>query len=312
MVMDNERVVPVKSSRRQVSNSNTNILSGPPKAFYKKYGFVEDPSSTSQNFDIDKKFIETGCFLMVTKIQHLKIQTYSVLKLNVRTLDIDPTVIHQMRWNPTEDRFEGQNIHFPIHVIVIDPKRCAGISHNDFQYKKKNKENHMKYRKLCPGNREHTLSHQKLVTSKDGLPEIPKLFCGISNESGECLWVAAAILVHSIDKFAGISMMKYHNQFPNDFQWLSMYTTTHGTKHTHNASMEGGSEKGGGCWTTLLSRNSDFDLVKVRGQDGELGNLVLCQTSGNQIFCLQSERSKRLCRSLYWYLEAVQKHWIDI
>jgi len=74
----------------------------------------------------------------------------------------------------------------------------------------------MKYRKLHPGNQEHAIPYQKIMTSKELLPKIPLLF-GISHDSGECLWAALALLGHSRDKFAGISMMKLHTQYPNNF-----------------------------------------------------------------------------------------------
>eukprot|EP00978_Attheya_sp_CCMP212_P002349 scaffold4849_cov37-Attheya_sp.AAC.1 len=212
MVMDKDVILPVKCGRGQQTSEI--IRRGPPKEFYKKYGFVEDSLSSTSNFDVDKEFVEKGCFLTYTNIQRLRNQSYSVLQLNARTLDIDPTVIHEMRWNPTENRFEGLNIHYPKDVIAIDPRNCSGISPKDFQDRRKVKENHMKY-------------------------HIPLLFRGRSNESRECLWAAAALLIHSMDKFAGISMMHYYNNNPDCFEWLSMYTGR-GTERNINLPVESG------------------------------------------------------------------------
>jgi hypothetical protein len=246
---------------------------------------VEATLSSTSNFDVDKEFVEEGCFLMYTNIRRLRNQSYKVLQLNARTLDIDPTVIHEMRWNPTENRFEGLNIHYPKDVIVIDPRQCSGISPKDFQDRRKVKENHMKYRKLRPGNRLSSVSsptRPMMSSFETSLPDIPVLFRGRSNESGECLWAAAALLIHSMDQFAGISMMHYYNNNPDCFEWLSMYTGR-GTKRTSNLPVETGGKTECGL-SSLLTINTDFNLHKIRGQNGAVGNLEYVKQVGSGYF----------------------------
>eukprot|EP00978_Attheya_sp_CCMP212_P013293 scaffold33395_cov58-Attheya_sp.AAC.1 len=279
MVMDKDGIHPVKSGKQQ---SSENIIRGPPKELYKKYGFVEDSSSSTTHFDVDKEFVETGCFLMYTNIQRLRNQSYSVLQLNARTLDIDPTVIHEMRWNPTQNRFEGLNIHYPKDVVVIDPRQCSGISPKDFQDRRKVKENHMKYRKLHPGNRLTSVTSPMISSTETSFPDIPLLFRGRSNESGECLWASATLLIHSMDKFAGISMMHYYNNNPDCFEWLSMYTGR-GIKRNPNLPVESDCKTECGL-SSLLTINTDFNLHKIRGQDGAIGNLEYVKQVGSGYF----------------------------
>eukprot|EP00978_Attheya_sp_CCMP212_P046247 scaffold380237_cov75-Attheya_sp.AAC.2 len=111
------------------------------------------------------------------------------------------------------------------------------------------------------------------------LPYIPVLFRGRSNESGECLWAAAALLIHSMDKFAGISMMHYYNNNPDCFEWLSMYTGR-GTKRTSNLPVETGGKTECGL-SSLLTINTDFNLHKIRGQNGAVGNLEYVKQVGS-------------------------------
>jgi hypothetical protein len=263
MVMNPKAKIPVKCSRTQ---SPDNISSGPPKDFYARYGFVEDVED-SNNFSIDRAFIEPGCIVMYTQIMNLRLQTYSPLQLNARTLDIDPTVINEMRWNPSQNQFEGVNIHFPNDVIVVNPRQCAGIASADFCDRRK-EANHMKYRKLRPGNR----LTNGTCPSTSTVEEIPSLFQGRSNESGECLWAAAALLIHSMNQFAGISMMHYYTHFPDRFQWLSMYTCRATKRTLATGSMESDSTQGFGL-SSLLTENTDFNLHKIKGQNGPQGNL---------------------------------------
>eukprot|EP00978_Attheya_sp_CCMP212_P034140 scaffold141751_cov33-Attheya_sp.AAC.1 len=111
---------------------------------------------TSNNFGFDGEFIEQGCFLMKTSIRALKIKPKHILPDNVRTLDIDPNVVHKMRWNPTKNCFEGTNVHFPTapDVMTLDRNESKGISRDDFDQCKRNKNNHMTWRRLRPRHRE--------------------------------------------------------------------------------------------------------------------------------------------------------------
>jgi hypothetical protein len=102
-------------------------------------------------------------------------------------------------------------------------------------------------------------------------PDIPLLFRGRSNESGECLWASAALLIHSMDKLAGISMMHYYNKNPECFEWLSMYTGR-GSKRHSTLPVKGGCTTEG-CLAHLITIGTDFNLHKIRGQNGAIGNL---------------------------------------
>eukprot|EP00978_Attheya_sp_CCMP212_P013290 scaffold33394_cov62-Attheya_sp.AAC.6 len=185
-----------------------------------------------------------------------------------------------MRWNPTQNGFEGLNIHYPKDVIVIDARQCSGISPKDFQDRRKVKENHMKYRKLHPGNRLSSVTSPMISPSETSFPDIPLLFRGRSNEWGECLWASSALLIHSMDKFAGISMMHYYNNNPDCFEWLSMYTGR-GTKRNPTLLVEGGCKTDGGL-SSLLTINTDFNLHKIRGKNGAIGNLEYVKQVGSE------------------------------
>jgi hypothetical protein len=69
------------------------------------------------------------------------------------------------------------------------------------------------------------------------MSEIRSEFKGITYDSGECLWAAAALLIFSIHEDSGLSMMRMHEQFPNDFQWISTYTNR-GSKRTSQVTKE--------------------------------------------------------------------------
>jgi hypothetical protein len=114
-----------------------------------------------------------------------------------------------MRWNPTKNDFQGLNIHFPGEPISINPKWSDGISHHDFNDRKQNKENHMKYRKLRPGNCASNNTSNDICELSSGtmMSEIRSEFKGITDDSGECLWAAAALLIFSIHEDSGLSMM---------------------------------------------------------------------------------------------------------
>eukprot|EP00978_Attheya_sp_CCMP212_P002547 scaffold5157_cov34-Attheya_sp.AAC.3 len=172
---------------------------GSPEGFYYKYGFRSDTVS-HQNFFIDDEFIKQGCFLMKTTVRALKIKPKPILPDNVRTLDIDPNVVHKMRWNPSKERFEGCNLHFPTvtDIMILERNESKGISKDDFDQCRNNDEDHMKWRRLRPGHREEEKevdSHETVVNNtQTRLMSIPPLFRGISTDSGECLWAATSLL----------------------------------------------------------------------------------------------------------------------
>jgi hypothetical protein len=67
-----------------------------------------------------------------------------------------------------------------------------------------------------------------------------------------------------------------HEQFPNDFQWISMYTNRE-SKRTSQVKNVNDDIDNRFFLVDLLSRNTDFNLLKVRGQNGEYGNLAFIQ-----------------------------------
>jgi hypothetical protein len=273
MVMPQEYILDPNSKKRKQSRRKKAPEDEPSSmSFFSKYGFKLSPRG--DNFCIDDNFIETNCIIMWTTIASLKNRTYKKLGENVRTLDIDPKVVHEMRWNPTKNCFQGLNIHFQGEPIVIDPKLCDGISRHDFQNRKQMKENHMKYRKLRPGNRasEKSSNNNCELSSGITMQEIRPEFKGVSYDSGECLWAAAAMLIFTIHEDSGLSMMRMHEQFPNDFQWISMYTNR-ASKRTSQVTKESNRF----CLVDLLCRNTDFNLLKVKHQNGEYGNFEFIQ-----------------------------------
>jgi hypothetical protein len=270
---------------------SNNRPGGSPESFYYKYGFRTDTESNN-NFFIDDEFIEQGCFLMKTTVRALKIKPKTILADNVRTLDIDPNVVHKMRWNPTKKCFEGSNVHYPTaaDIMVLDRNESKGISKDDFDQCRKYEENHMTWRRLRPGHREENdlveSDKKKHHWTQPGLFPIPQLFRALSKDSGECLWAATALLVHSIDTRAGIQMMNAHTQHPSTFQWLSLYSSkTSRRKRKHNVSKD---EKK--SVSQLVQDCSPYQIMKISYKKNNDNNLeyVSSAISGHFICILRN------------------------
>ena len=67
-----------------------------PESFYSKFGFKRDKYDINLNFGIGTTFIEPGCCLMKSTVRELKNRHYGQPSPLIRTLDIDPTVIHKL------------------------------------------------------------------------------------------------------------------------------------------------------------------------------------------------------------------------
>ena len=67
-----------------------------PESFYSNFGFKRGKHDINLNFGIGAMFIEPGCFLMKSTVIELKNRHYGQPSLLIRTLDIDPTVIHKL------------------------------------------------------------------------------------------------------------------------------------------------------------------------------------------------------------------------
>ncbi len=84
--------------------------------------------------------------------------------------------------------------------------------------------------------------------------------------------ISAVLLIFSIHEDSGLSMMRMHEQFPNDFQWISMYTNRASKRRSQVTK-----ESNRFCLVDLLCRNTDFNLLKVKHQNGEYGNFEFIQ-----------------------------------
>jgi hypothetical protein len=263
MVMNASEIPDATAGKRSISTPL-----GSPESFYYKYGFRCDNES-NQNFHIDDEFIEQGCFLMKTTVRALKIKPKHILPDNIRTLDIDHNVVHKMRWNPTKKCFEGSNVHFPTvaDFMVLERKESRGISRDDFDQCKKDP---MCWRRLRPGQRDQNILMSGVFSESDtGLCLIPKLFRALSNESGECLWAATSLLVHSINTIAGIQMMNAHTRDPTTFQWLSLFSAkTSRRKRKHNVSMEDKQSL-----STLVQQCSPYQVMRIPSKKTDNNNL---------------------------------------
>jgi hypothetical protein len=278
MVMNATDIPDATAGRRSVS-----APVGSPESFYYKYGFRCDIES-SNNFGIDREFIEQGCFLMKTTILSLKIKPKPILADNVRTLDIDPNVVHKMRWNPTKKCFEGTNVHFPTaaDVMTLERNESKGISRDDFDQCKSNEINHMTWRRLRPGHRE-----ENEVIESDNNPNgiflIPTLFRALSKDSGECLWAATALMVHSINTMAGIQMMNVHTQHPATFQWLSLFSSkTSRRKRQHDEKMS---------LSQLVQDCSPYQIMRISAKKTISNNLeyVMKAETGHFVCILKNQ-----------------------
>ena len=117
-------------------------------------------------------------------------------------MDIDPSVLQSMRWNSELNKFEGKNVHSS-KIIVVDKENCDGISKQEFDDRKK-PAHHMTWFRLQPGNR---IEHASMDRNNNN-DLIPELFRAASEQSGECMWVSAAMMVHQMDAKTGDNMMK--------------------------------------------------------------------------------------------------------
>eukprot|EP00978_Attheya_sp_CCMP212_P009793 scaffold23329_cov66-Attheya_sp.AAC.1 len=166
------------------ARSNSTARGSPPEAFTTNMGFVQIVSQTII-FILMRNSLST----MKTTVRALKMKPKTILADNICTLDIDPNVVHKMRWNPTKKCFEGSNVHFPTaaDVMVLERNESKGISKDDFDQCRKYEENHMDWRRLRPGHREqHDLveSEKKIHhCTQHGLFPIPQLFHALSTDS---------------------------------------------------------------------------------------------------------------------------------
>eukprot|EP00978_Attheya_sp_CCMP212_P026587 scaffold87706_cov72-Attheya_sp.AAC.4 len=125
----------------------------------------------------------------------------------------------------------------------------------------------MDWCQLRPGHREqHDLveSEKKIHhCTQHGLFPIPQLFRALSTDSGEYLWAATALLVHSVNTHAGIQMMNAHTQHPSTFQWLSLYSSkTSRRKRKHNVSKD---EKK--SVSQLVQDCSPYQIMKISSKN---------------------------------------------
>ena len=172
-------------------------------------------------------------------------------------MDIDPSVLHSMRWNPKLNQFEGRNVHVK-QIIVVDKKNCDGISKQEFEDRKK-LQNHMTWCRLQPGNR---IENERMDRSNHN-DLIPELFRAASEESGECMWVSAALLVYQMDATAGNNMMQLRKQEPPKYDWLSMYSNR-GRRKLKSKNNFANTNNDSNTLVSLMQQNTNYDLCVVK------------------------------------------------
>jgi hypothetical protein len=120
----------------------------------------------------------------------------------------------------------------------------------------------MKWRKLRPCNREAVPApeYASFMNNHITAKPISSPFRASSIESGECVWAATASLVHAMNATDGLRMIILHTQFPDKFQWLSLYSDKSSRRKRKYSSEK---EKQKPSVAGLIQENTNYQIMKI-------------------------------------------------
>ena len=180
--------------------------------FYLHCGFSLDRPRPKDNFNLvkDAGVPKDGLAMRASSgylVSHL---SFTKLEKDVMFLDLNPYMFDKMKYIKDKKALKVYNIHFKWRTVK--PEQLEGVAKLDITWCEKNPGIERSLRSgLCK-------QSVKDITGPAGVDPIPNIFQGWNATSGDCVWKAAALLIHKRSLFDAMTMMDLLGKYKSEFK----------------------------------------------------------------------------------------------